>query len=114
METSKEILDKIKESIKGREENNIKNNHLTLFDLFRNFGYRRRILVCTLCVISVNFSGYFIITIYTNKIVMKESSNDNNYATLFSLYTSLADLFSVAMANFYVEKVGRKTIFLLG
>jgi hypothetical protein len=45
---------------------------------------------------------------------MKESSNDNSYATLFSLYTSLADLFSVAMAPFYVEKLGRKTIFLSG
>lgn len=67
--------------------------------------------VCTLGALSVNFSGYFIISIYTNKIVQNNNGNDNTKATLFSIYASIAELISVVLATLYVEKFGRKLIF---
>ncbi|KAL4451132.1 hypothetical protein ABPG74_021454 [Tetrahymena malaccensis] len=111
-DAAKDILNKIKEAIIAQTKEKAK-KHLSLLDLVKNSGYRMRLFVASLCVFSVNFSGYFIITVYTNIIIMKET-NDNQYATYFSLYTSLADLFSVALSVFVIERVGRKFLYQSG
>ncbi|KAL4451131.1 hypothetical protein ABPG74_021453 [Tetrahymena malaccensis] len=113
-ETSEDILNKIVESIEQREQKNDNKKLLTISEMFSIKSYRIRMIVCAICAISVNFSGYFIISIYTNKIITNNNSNDNNQATLFSIYTNIAELISVALATIYVEKIGRKFIFLSG
>ncbi|KAL4490963.1 hypothetical protein ABPG72_008699 [Tetrahymena utriculariae] len=113
-ETSEDILNKIVESIEQREQKNVNKKLLTISEMLSIKSYRIRMIVCALCAVSVNFSGYFIISIYTTKIITDSKSNDNNQATLFSIYTNIAELISVAIATIYVEKIGRKFIFLSG
>ncbi|KAL4490961.1 hypothetical protein ABPG72_008697 [Tetrahymena utriculariae] len=113
-EVSEEILSKITESIKAREQKDKNKRILTISEMFSIKSYLIRMIVCALCALSVNFSGYFIISIYTNQIIQNDNDGDNTKATLFSIYTSIADLLSVALATVYVEKIGRKLIFLVG
>jgi len=82
--------------------------------MFTTKSYKIRMIVCALAALSVNFSGYFIISTYTNTIIMDRNGNDATSATYFSIYASIADLLSVAFATIYIEKIGRKPIYLAG